>query len=359
MRHFFDHPRAVTPSDHSFLYRCIELAQMARRDVYPNPYVGAVVVHNNKIIGEGFHAWSGGPHAEVYAIQSVKEKQLLKESTIYVSLEPCSHFGKTPPCSDLIIRSGIPRVVVGARDPNPRVDGGGIARLQAHGVDVHLAPDPGPFIELNKIFWLNQLQKRSYICLKWAETMDGFMAGMNDLGQAFPIRISSPFQQKIVHALRAYHHGILIGTRTAATDNPALTNRHYHGRSPIRIVLDRELSLSSDLRLFTDGQPTWVINSQKEEARGSLKYIQWDFSKALSELFKHLWQAHSLSSVLVEGGRGVLESFLREDLYDEILVFQGKRATGRGLLAPEKPAGLRWEPAYRAFAGRYGGRKLP
>lgn len=322
-------------SDHSFLYRCIELAQKARRDVYPNPYVGSVVVHKGRIIGEGFHAYSGGPHAEVNAIQAVRDKHLLKDATIYVSLEPCSHYGKTPPCSDLIIQSGIPRVVIGVQDPNPRVHGGGIARLKAHGIAVEVAPDPAPFMEVNRIFWLNQQKKRSYICLKWAETADGFMAGMTEEGVPFPIRISGSFQQKSVHALRAYHHGILIGTQTAAIDDPSLTNRHYHGRSPIRLVMDKTLRLPKDLRIFTDDLPTWIINEKKSGEDGSLRFIKWDFSLKLQQLFEYLWKDFSLSSVLVEGGRRLHDSFLKEGLHDEIKVFRGKHSIGSGLPAPQ------------------------
>ncbi|MCI4667646.1 MAG: bifunctional diaminohydroxyphosphoribosylaminopyrimidine deaminase/5-amino-6-(5-phosphoribosylamino)uracil reductase RibD [Bacteroidia bacterium] len=353
MRHFFDHPKAVNLSDHSFLYRCIELAQKARRDVYPNPYVGAVLVHKGKIIGEGYHQYAGGPHAEVNAINSVRDRSLLKDSTIYVSLEPCSHYGKTPPCSDLILHHNIPRVVIGVRDPNPKVDGGGIGRLKSNGVEVLLADDPSDFIYLNKVFWVNQLQKRTFISLKWAESRDGFMAGSDENGISFPVQITDSHQNRKVHALRAYHHGILIGTDTAAIDDPSLTTRCFPGRNPIRLVMDRHLRLNENLRLFQDGLPTWIINEKKEEEGKFLKYIRFDFQSGLKALMKKLWKEHQLASVLVEGGAQILNSFLLKGLYDEVNVFQGKMDLEKGLRAPEKPDGLAWDDKFRAYQGNY------
>ncbi|MEO0895443.1 MAG: bifunctional diaminohydroxyphosphoribosylaminopyrimidine deaminase/5-amino-6-(5-phosphoribosylamino)uracil reductase RibD [Bacteroidota bacterium] len=321
-------------SDHSYLYRCIELARKARRDVYPNPYVGAVIVHEGKIIGEGFHQKSGEGHAEVNAIHSVKDKKLLPFSTIYVSLEPCSHYGKTPPCSQLILNYRIPRVVIGVKDPNPKVDGGGISLLRDRGVEVEIAEDPWPFIELNKVFWTNQLKKRPFVVLKWAESKDGFLAGLDEKGNPFPVKITDKTQNRLVHHLRAYHHSILVGRRTASIDNPSLTTRHFPGRSPLRLVFDPKLMLAEDLNIFTDGRDTIIVNEKKSADEGVMKYAQLDVRNGLEAALSSLYKDHGICSILVEGGKETLEAFIDQGIYDEVYVFKGKDEIGDGLPSP-------------------------
>ncbi len=343
----------MNPSDYTFLYRCIELARKARRDVLPNPYVGAVLVHQGKIIGEGFHQAFGEAHAEVHAIASVADSASLPNSTLYVSLEPCSHFGKTPPCVDLVLQHKIPRVVIGVADPNPQVDGGGISRLRNAGVEVELAENPLPFIELNKVFWVNQLKQRTFITLKWAETMDAYMAGKDEHDIPYPIRISHARQNREVHALRAQHHAILIGNRTASIDDPSLTTRHFHGRDPIRILMDRRLMLEDSLTLFNDGKPTWILNELEEKEEGQVRYVTCDFSRGLTGVMEELYQQQRIASILVEGGKMVLDSFLAESLHDEIFVYRGRKQLGNGLLAPSKPSNLEWQAHRERFYGNY------
>ncbi|MEL6133512.1 MAG: bifunctional diaminohydroxyphosphoribosylaminopyrimidine deaminase/5-amino-6-(5-phosphoribosylamino)uracil reductase RibD [Bacteroidota bacterium] len=320
--------------DSFFLHRCTQLAQSATRAVYPNPYVGSVIVNENQIIGEGFHAYSGGPHAEVNAVRSVSQPDLLSSSTIYVSLEPCAHYGKTPPCADLIVQHKIPRVVIGMRDPNPKVDGGGIARLKAHGVEVVIAEDPTPFEALNKVFLTNLSAKRPFIVLKWAASADGYVAQTNAEGQAFPTPISGIQAKRYVHRLRAFHHGILVGKHTAAIDNPSLTTRHFHGLSPIRMVLDRQLQLPEALTLFQDGGETWVINALRDEAVGAIRYIkqdQWtDWRKWLENLYA---QTH-IASILIEGGPNTLQQLIDQDMWDEIHYIEAPQKLGQGIPAP-------------------------
>ncbi len=222
--------------DALFLHRCLDLALKASRAVAPNPYVGSVIVHYGRIIGEGFHQQAGQPHAEVLAVRAVADPTLLKESTIYVTLEPCAHFGKTPPCADLIIRHQIPRVVIGMQDPNPKVDGGGIARMKAQGIEVVLSPDPRPFAEINHVFLTNLAFQRPFIALKWAQTADGYLAGVQTNGGSFPVRITGPQANQYTHRLRASYQGIWIGRKTAEIDNPRLNTRLYPGPNPIKIV---------------------------------------------------------------------------------------------------------------------------
>ena len=227
--------------DEKYIRRCIQLARNGMCNAAPNPMVGAVIVHNDRIIGEGYHARCGEGHAEVNAIRSVKDESLLQESTIYVSLEPCSHYGKTPPCADLIIRKGIPRVVVGCVDPFSLVSGRGIQKLKDAGIDVKVGVLEAECRQLIKRFVTFNTQQRPYITLKWAESADGFIDINREEGQ--PVVLSTPITLMYVHKQRAEHHAILVGRRTALLDNPSLTTRNWYGKNPVRLVIDKELTL--------------------------------------------------------------------------------------------------------------------
>lgn len=316
-----------------YLQRSIDLALKADARTFPNPKVGAVIVYEDTIIGEGYHQYAGGPHAEVNAVNAVKNKDLLPFSTIYVSLEPCNHFAKTPPCVNLVLTHKIPKVVVGCLDPNPQVAGKGLARLREHGVEVVLAENPDDFVQINKVFFCNQIEKRPYIVLKWAESNDGFIA-------PFPPRpypISDKENSLFVHHLRAAHHAIMIGANTARIDNPQLTVRKVVGRSPIRIVWDKALQLPNDLHLFRDGQETIVLNSLKHEKIGSVNYYipsnpaAWENVKTMTQC---LFQDLGICSILVEGGSYMLQQFLDRKHYDELYRFVGKVNFQKGIAAP-------------------------
>ena len=242
--------------DEKYISRCIQLAKNGLYNTPPNPMVGAVIVYQDRIIGEGYHVRCGEGHAEVNAIASVKDESLLRQSTLYVSLEPCSHYGKTPPCADLIIRKGIPRVVVGCVDPFSMVSGRGIQKLRDAGVDVTVGVLEQACKDLIKRFVTFNLKQRPYITLKWAQSADGFIDVLRQKGM--PVKLSSPITSMYVHKLRAEHQAILVGRKTALLDNPSLTVRDWYGKNPLRMVIDRELSLPSSLRLFDGSTPTWL-----------------------------------------------------------------------------------------------------
>lgn len=316
--------------------RCITLARNGAGFVSPNPMVGAVVVCDDKIIGEGYHAKCGEAHAEVNAIASVHDKELLKRSTIYVSLEPCSHHGKTPPCAELIIKMQIPRVVVGSKDPFPQVAGRGIAMLRAAGIEVVDGVLKNECDELNKTFMHCHTAKRPFVLLKWAQTADGYMdyKRMSE-DQKKPLVLSNEKSRREVHKLRSEFDAIMVGTTTALLDNPSLTVRYWSGRNPIRIVLDQNLDLPKDLHLFDGGVTTLVINEIKNSKEGSgLEYIRMDFSlNLLSQLLAEL-QRRKIESLMVEGGCVLLQSFIDERLWDEARVEYAPFCIGNGVPAP-------------------------
>ncbi len=293
-----------------------------------------MIVHQDRIIGEGYHAFYGGSHAEIMAIQSVEDKSLLPASTLYVSLEPCNHYGNTPPCSEAIIKHHIPRVVIGMEDPNPQVAGSGIERLQDAGMEVVISDEIEPYRLLNKCFWVNQTEQRPFIVLKWAVSQNGFVGGMNELGDAFPVAITGRVAKEQVHALRAYHHAIMVGRNTVNTDNPQLTTRYFPGNDPLRIIFDRNLSLSSSLKVFTDGKPTIVLNAAKDAQEGSVRYFMPTQWTNMRELAKELYQQLGISSILVEGGTLVLQQFIDQHMYDELYMYQGKISIRYGVPAP-------------------------
>lgn len=323
---------------HIYLQRCISLSLLADTQVFPNPQVGAVIVHEGKIIGEGFHALAGGPHAEVVAIQSVKKIELLPQSTMYVSLEPCCFHGKTPPCVDAIIRNKIPKVVIGCLDPNPKVAGKGVARLRAQGVIVEIVEDSTPFTELNKAFFVNHQEERPFVTLKWAESADGFIGGLTPEGIQLPVSITSHESNAFVHRLRATHHSIMVGRQTALSDNPSLSTRKYPGKSPIRIIFDKKGSLPRNLQLFTDKSETIVLSEAVDSSAGKLCFYQPNQWTDIKALVKELYLELGICSILVEGGNQLLQQFIDQRVYDEIFRFQGDCLIKSGTTAPQLPA---------------------
>lgn len=321
-------------TDEKYMFRCIELARKGAGFVAPNPMVGAVLVQDDRIIGEGWHAKYGEAHAEVGAIgQSMKQGLSdFSAATLYVSLEPCAHFGKTPPCADLIIRTGISRVVIGCRDPFEAVNGKGVENLKAAGIDVVEGVLENECRELNKRFFTFHEKKRPYVILKWAQTADGFMAGAASSPR---LLISNHYSNIRVHQWRSEEAGILVGTNTALLDDPELTNRLSDGPSPVRLVLDMELRLPTTLKLFNREHKTIVFNSIKSEESDNLIYYRLDKNKSLiSQLMGALYHLN-IQSVLVEGGRRLLDTFIQSGTWDEARVIINKDLrVGAGLPVP-------------------------
>jgi diaminohydroxyphosphoribosylaminopyrimidine deaminase / 5-amino-6-(5-phosphoribosylamino)uracil reductase len=319
-------------SDEHFMQRAIDLALLGGVDAAPNPMVGAVIVHNGRIIGEGWHHHYGGPHAEVNAVASVKEPELLPESTIYVSLEPCAHFGKTPPCANLLVEKRFKRVVIGTVDPFAKVAGQGIAILQNAGIDCTIGVLSDACQELNKRFFTFHEQQRPYVFLKWAQTADGYIDAPRN-GNETGIRwISAPETQVLTHHRRAQEQSILTGWKTIANDNPSLTTRAVAGRNPLRIVVDSELKAPESAVVFTDGLPTIVLNTLKSGESGAVRYLQLPDVSVESQL-KALYELNILS-VIVEGGRHTLQQYIDSGLWDEATVIQGRSVFGAGTSAP-------------------------
>ncbi|MFD1144993.1 bifunctional diaminohydroxyphosphoribosylaminopyrimidine deaminase/5-amino-6-(5-phosphoribosylamino)uracil reductase RibD [Larkinella insperata] len=313
--------------------RALELAKLGRGHVSPNPMVGCVIVHNGRLIGEGWHRQYGGPHAEVNAVRSVADESLLPESTVYVTLEPCSHFGKTPPCADLLIEKKVKKVVVCNDDPNPLVAGQGLAKLRAAGIEVETGLLAEQGRDLNRRFFTFIEQKRPYLILKWAETADGFMAPSDFR----PLPISGSLSRQLVHKWRTEEDAFLVGTNTARYDNPQLNVRLWSGRNPVRIVIDKTLKLPSSLHLFDGLQPTLVYSVVHPDAEtvGAIHYIALDAeADFLTQLIADLYQ-RKIQSVVVEGGVGVLESFFSSGVWDEVNVFKSSKVLGDGLAAPK------------------------
>jgi len=320
-----------TPS--IFMQRCLELALLGMGDVAPNPMVGCVIVHNGIIIGEGYHEKFGGPHAEVNAIRSVKNPELLSESTLYVSLEPCAHFGKTPPCSDLIIESRIPKVVIGTIDPFAEVAGKGIDRMLKAGIEVEVGILEKESRNLNRRFFTFHEKKRPYIILKWAQTLDGFI-DTDRTEKKHPTWITNDLSKRLVHKQRSEESAILIGTNTAEFDNPALTVREWTGNQPVRMVIDRRCRLDRGLHIFDGKAPTWVFSAVEKPDSENLKFIKLDFDQnILPQLMDELYRSEILS-VIVEGGSELLNSFLEMNLWDEAFVYTGNQFFGKGVSAP-------------------------
>lgn len=313
--------------------RCIQLAQNGICNAAPNPMVGAVIVCDGTIIGEGYHVRCGGAHAEVHAIRSVKDPSLLKRSTIYVSLEPCSHHGKTPPCADLIIEKQIPRIVIGCKDPFSKVAGQGIKKLQEAGREVIAGLLEEECRLLICRFITFHTQHRPYITLKWAESADGYIDSCRNDGN--PIILSSPLTSMLTHKKRAEHDAIMVGTNTAQLDNPSLNVRNWYGRSPVRIVLDKQLSLSSTLHLFDGSISTLVFTEKKHAPQINVEYLLIDDqSNILPQIMKKL-HARNIQSLLIEGGSILLQSFIDIGLWDEVFIEKSPTKLHSGVKAPE------------------------
>lgn len=322
-------------TDEKYMERCIELARLGAGQVSPNPMVGSLVVHNGKIIGEGFHQKYGEAHAEVNAISAVRHPELLPESTLYVTLEPCAHHGLTPPCSDLIIEKKIPKVVIGTTDPFAEVAGKGIEKLRKAGVDVHVGLLEKECRELNRRFFTYHEKKRPYVFLKWAQTLDGFIdIDRSEEAYGEPTWITGDMALRLVHRIRSEEDAILVGTHTARKDNPSLSVRHWAGRNPLRVVMDKDLKLPSELNLFDGSAETLVFNQVKDEKTRNAIYIRIDFDRdVVPQMLSELYRRRILS-VIVEGGRKLLESFIRSGLWDEAHVFIGNTFFYAGIPAP-------------------------
>lgn len=312
-----------------FMRRAIELARNGLGFVSPNPLVGSVVVHGNRIVGEGWHQRYGGPHAEVNAVESVPDKQILRGCTLYVSLEPCSHTGKTPPCADMLIRHGIPHVVIANQDPNPLVSGKGIAKLRNAGITVTTDILSDDAAKLNRRFFTYMRKGRPYIILKWAQTSDGFMARTN-----FDSKwISDAYSRQLVHKWRTEEDAVLVGSGTAMHDNPQLNVRHWTGRNPVRIVIDRNLRLDKSLNLFDGTQRTLCYNLIRNETHDKVSFIKLDRNQFLHAMMEHLFR-EKIQSVIVEGGSQLLKSFIEAGLWDEARIFISPATFREGIAAP-------------------------
>ena len=308
-------------SNDIFIQRCFDLARLGHGKVSPNPLVGAVIVYRDKIIGEGYHAYFGGPHAEVNAIASVKDKSLLNQSTIYVSLEPCHHHGKTPPCVDALLDMGFANVVISVTDPNPKVMGKSIEKLRAHEVivETHVLEEKGQ--QVTSYFLTSFLKKRPYIILKYAKSSNN-MIGVSDR----QIWITNPYVKRLVHKWRGDASAIMVGTNTALIDNPQLNNRLYFGSSPLRIVLDRQLKLEASSNLRSDGLPSLIVTEQVKfpsDKSVNCEYLSIPFDDSLLDNILSCLIDKGLTSLIVEGGAGLLNSFIKKNLWDEARVFTG------------------------------------
>ena len=319
-----------------YMQRCLDLAALGAGRVSPNPMVGAVIVHEGKIIGEGYHQKYGEAHAEVNAVNQALAKhpnaaQLLKQAIIYVSLEPCAHYGKTPPCADLIIKHQIPKVVVGCRDPFAQVDGKGIEKLQQAGVEVTVGILEQECRELNKRFFTRVQKQRPYIILKWAQTANGYFAPADGSQQW----ITGPEAKKLVHQWRSEEDAILVGKNTVRIDNPQLSNRLWPGKSPKRVVIDRNLELDNGLHLFDNSVETFVFNAIKTDVREKTKYIALeDFERFVPQYILFQLYLQDVQSIIIEGGAHTLNTFIEAGLWDEARIFTGEMLLPAGIRAP-------------------------
>ncbi len=321
-----------------YILRCIQVAKNGLGFTFPNPMVGSVIVHENKVIGEGFTSPYGGPHAEVNAINSVKNKALLSKATLYVTLEPCSHFGKTPPCANLIIEHKIPKVVIGLLDPHVKVAGDGIKKLKDAGCEVLVPVLEKECRDHHKRFLTYHEQKRPFIILKWAETLDGFIAPEQALREMdpSPYWITNLQSRQLVHKWRSEEQAILVGTNTILKDNPKLDVRLWTGKSPTRILIDRNLKVGNDFHVM-DGSVKTIVITQIEHSKKYVTGVDYeviDFSKNVAQQICEVLYKHNILSVIIEGGSKTLQMFLDENLWDEARVFKGANYFTKGLKAP-------------------------
>ncbi|MCX6308640.1 MAG: bifunctional diaminohydroxyphosphoribosylaminopyrimidine deaminase/5-amino-6-(5-phosphoribosylamino)uracil reductase RibD [Bacteroidia bacterium] len=321
--------------DRLYLRRCLQLAANGKQTCSPNPMVGAVIVHNGRIIGEGWHRKAGEPHAEPNAVRSVKECELLCESTMYVSLEPCSHYGKTPPCVELIIQWGIPRVVIGTLDPFPLVAGRGVAKLKEAGIEVVVGMEEEACRKLNQAYFHYLSTGRPRVILKWAQTADGFIDSVRFVEDQKPsLKISTTFTRMVTHKVRSECDAILVGTNTALLDDPSLNVRFWSGKNPIRLVIDRQGVLLNTSKLLDGSIETIVFSGIKSDHEGKTRWIKLDFTEnVLNQMMTELHRL-KIQSLLVEGGALLHESFLDDNLWDEIQVETSNQIAGTGVCAP-------------------------
>jgi diaminohydroxyphosphoribosylaminopyrimidine deaminase/5-amino-6-(5-phosphoribosylamino)uracil reductase len=320
-----------------FMQRCLDLAALGLGRVSPNPMVGAVIVHDDKIIGEGYHQQYGQAHAEVNAVNDALSKfdnaaELFKQATIYVSLEPCAHYGKTPPCADLLIKHRFAKVVIGCRDPFDKVDGKGIEKLQAAGIETIVGVLEDECKWLNRRFFTRVQKQRPYVILKWAQTADEFLAP-DDNRQLW---ITGPESRKLVHQWRGEEDAVLVGKNTVAIDNPQLNVRYGNGRSPKRVVIDRRLELKPDLNVFDQSVETLIFNSVKTDVAGKNKYIALeDFDRYVPQYILYQLYLQDIQSVIIEGGAYTLNTFIDAGVWDEARVFTGETTLTTGIKAPK------------------------
>lgn len=320
-------------NDIRWMQRCLELASKGKNGVLQNPMVGSVIVYNNTIIGEGFHHEYGKAHAEVKAIEHVKDKSLLPQATLYVSLEPCAHFGKTPPCSDLIVKHNIKRVVIATIDPFSKVSGKGIEKLKNAGIETKVGVLQEEARFLNRQFFVFHKKQRPYIILKWAESSDGFIDILRSKDQKGSFPISHPESAYYNHQWRSDEDAILVGYKTAKVDNPNLTSRKIAGSNPLRIVLDDDLTLPENSNLHNTEAPTWIVNRHKNLVTNNLTYVKINSDSTLLEtLSTQLFNANK-QSVIIEGGAKTHKHFLDANLWDEIRIIKSSKAIHSGLQA--------------------------
>ncbi len=338
------------------MHRCLQLATNGLGSTYPNPLVGCVIVHQGKIIGEGWHRKAGEAHAEVNAIDSVEDKALLDDSELYVNLEPCSHHGRTPPCADLIVKMGIPRVFIGSLDDNAEVNGTGVARLEKNGCQVTTGILEKECRELNRRFFTFHSQKRPYIILKWAESADGFLfPSENRAEEKGPVWISNEYSRQLVHKWRAEEVAILVGTRTALQDDPSLTVREVKGNSILRLVIDRQGRSDWASKVFQSGFQTIVFAGKNDhpgsvpgELKKNVRIEELDFSASLPEQIADFLYSEEVQSLIIEGGALTLNSFIEAGLWDEARIFKGEIRFNGGISAPSLPG----EPSNEKMIGR-------
>lgn len=318
-----------------YMARCLQLALNGEGSTYPNPLVGSVIVHEGEIIGEGFHWKAGEPHAEIHAINSVKDKSLLKSSTLYVNLEPCAHFGRTPPCSLAIINNKIPRVVIGCIDSFSEVAGKGIEMMRKAGVEVITGILEAESRFINRRFFTFHEKKRPYVILKWAQTADGFIdIERDERAEVQPTWITNEWARRAVHRQRSTEQAVLVGKDTVLKDDPSLTLRNWKGASPKRVVIDRRLELPLSMKIFSGHEETIVLNEMKNEKAKNITYIKTDFSgNSAAGILRALYE-QEIQSVVIEGGRYTLNSFIENELWDEAFVYVGEKWFEKGVKAP-------------------------
>ncbi|MBC6401166.1 MAG: bifunctional diaminohydroxyphosphoribosylaminopyrimidine deaminase/5-amino-6-(5-phosphoribosylamino)uracil reductase RibD [Ekhidna sp.] len=316
-------------SDIQFMQRALKLAQLGRGSVSPHPMVGCVITYEDKIIGEGFHLRYGEAHAEVNAVNDVEDQSLLPDSTVYITLEPCAHYGKTPPCADLLIDKRVRKVVAACRDPFVQVDGKGIEKLKKAGIEVGQGLMEKEAIELNKRFFTFHQKKRPYVILKWAQTQDGFIARENGDSKW----ISNQYSRQLVHKWRTEEDAVLVGKNTAIQDNPSLTSRYWEGKNPLRVLFDSSLRVEENKAIFNSQAKTLIFNLTEEKMEKTNRWVKCDELKP-EEVLKTLHK-ENIQSIIIEGGSQVLNAFVQDNCWDEARIFTSKVIFQRGIKPPE------------------------